>query len=606
MGGILSSLHTSTTGLHTHQLMVDVTGNNIANASDEFYTRQRVIVHPEKPLYYPDYNLGRGVSVDAIQRLHDEFVFSRYSRAATEHNFFDTEFSTLREASTFFPDVEGVGIYNDLEEYFNSWKDIAKNPNDTAQKQVLAKNAMILTRNLNDTKEKLMILQRKKSEELEAQISDANKLGAQIAEINKQMKEMEDAKTLKQANELRDRRDELEFRLREILGGTAFKNKVKANNLASSQLADFDEDYNFTIGRGFSMIDGANFHPIILNKTNNSAGLNRLYIRGYDFKDLDITDKIDEGKAGALIDLYNNGYEGTKVGKLQHYMNLLDSFARGLIEATNTIYAQSGTGEIKSDILEIGKNEALRDTNYNVQMGKFTLFAYNANGDVLAQKDIIIDVSTTMRDIVSQINANTDDNGNNNALDDFDDYFTAYYDDNSRQFKITSKYPTKGLYVGLKDEGTNFTGAFGINRFFAGNDASSINLEYEYRKDSTKIRPWLMPVSGNFDVANMMQQLQYEEVEFYQNKLDKKHMKLNEYYQFTTGAVANQTQEVKITLDTKKSVLEAIKREHLAISQVSVDEEMVNLIKFQGGYAANAKVITTIDRMIETLLGMKQ
>ena len=108
------------------------------------------------------------------------------------------------------------------------------------------------------------------------------------------------------------------------------------------------------------MIDGANFHPIILNKTNNSAGLNRLYIRGYDFKDLDITDKIDEGKAGALIDLYNNGYEGTKVGKLQYYMNLLDSFARGLIEATNTIYAQSGTSEIKSDILEIGKNEALR------------------------------------------------------------------------------------------------------------------------------------------------------------------------------------------------------------------------------------------------------
>ena len=225
---------------------------------------------------------------------------------------------------------------------------------------------------------------------------------------------------------------------------------------------------------------------------------------------------------------------------------------------------------------------------------------------IATKKDIIIDVPTTMRDIVKQINANTDDNNNNNALDDFDDFFTAYYDDEARQFKITSKYPTKGLYVGLEDHGTNFTGAFGINRFFSGNDASSINLEREYRKDSTKIRPWLMPTKGNFDIANMMQQLQYEEVEFYQNKLDKKHMKLNEFYQLTTGAVANQTQEVKITLDTKKSVLEAIKKEHLAISQVSVDEEMVNLIKFQGGYAANAKVITTIDRMIETLLGIKQ
>lgn len=53
-------------------------------------------------------------------------------------------------------------------------------------------------------------------------------------------------------------------------------------------------------------------------------------------------------------------------------------------------------------------------------------------------------------------------------------------------------------------------------------------------------------------------------------------------------------------------MLETIKKEQLSISQVSVDEEMVNLIKFQSGYAANAKVISTIDRMIDTLLGIKQ
>ena len=52
MGGILSSLHTSSTGLNAHQLMVDVTGNNIANASDEFYSRQRVVVAPAKAIVF--------------------------------------------------------------------------------------------------------------------------------------------------------------------------------------------------------------------------------------------------------------------------------------------------------------------------------------------------------------------------------------------------------------------------------------------------------------------------------------------------------------------------------------------------------------------------
>ena len=83
-------------------------------------------------------------------------------------------------------------------------------------------------------------------------------------------------------------------------------------------------------------------------------------------------------------------------------------------------------------------------------------------------------------------------------------------------------------------------------------------------------------------------------------------MRIPEYFQFVTGKVASDTDEVETLQDTKQSVFAAVKKEYLAINQVSIDEEMVNLIKFQSGYAANAKVITTIDRMIETLLGIKQ
>ncbi|MBP6498279.1 MAG: hypothetical protein KA253_06360, partial [Campylobacteraceae bacterium] len=36
-----------------------------------------------------------------------------------------------------------------------------------------------------------------------------------------------------------------------------------------------------------------------------------------------------------------------------------------------------------------------------------------------------------------------------------------------------------------------------------------------------------------------------------------------------------------------------------------VDEELANLMKFQTAYSANAKIITTIDQMLDTLLGIK-
>ncbi|RDU61070.1 flagellar hook-associated protein FlgK [Helicobacter marmotae] len=606
MGGILSSLNTSYTGLQAHQLMVDVTGNNIANASDEFYSRQRVLVRPERPLYFQDYNLGRGVSVETIQRIHDEFVFNRYRKAAEEAQYYDTHFTTLREASAFFPEVDGVGIYNDLEEYFNSWKDLAKNSTDPAQKQVLAKNAQVLSNNIQDTRARLVRLQQKASEELEVTINEVNRIGQEIAHINAKLKEMEDQRELKQANELRDRRDELEYNLQTLVGANVFKNHLKSNASAFPKLADFDDEYVLNIGFGYNIVDGAMFHPIVLKKDDNHLGLNRLFFQGDDFKTVEITDKIIQGKAGSLLSLYNSGADGTRVGKLQDYINHLDIFAKGFIEATNAIYSQSAATQIRSDKLDVWSLNALVDSNYNIKTGSFDIVVYTTQGEEIGRKSINIDETTSMNDVIRAINANTDDNKDNNALNDIDDYFRAYYDNGTREFNILPKNPSQGYYIALQDNGTNFTGAFGLNKFFSGDSAHNIALNFEYAKDATLIRPWLTPVNGNFDVANMMQQLQYEDVDFYTNKYEKKQMRISEYYQFLSGRVANQTEAAQRTKETKDSVLSAVKREHLAITQVSLDEEMVNLIKFQGGYAANAKVITTIDRMIETLLGIKQ
>ena len=606
MGGILSSLNTSYTGLQAHQLMVDVTGNNISNASDEFYSRQRVLVRPEKPLYFQDYNLGRGVSVETIQRIHDEFVFNRYRKAAEEAQYYDTHFTTLREASAFFPEVDGVGIYNDLEEYFNSWKDLAKNSTDPAQKQVLAKNSQVLSTNIKDTRARLVRLQQKASEELEVTINEVNRIAKEIAHINGKIKEMEDQKQLKQANELRDRRDELEYNIQTLVGANVFKNHLDSNASIHPKLADFDDEYVLNIGFGFNIVDGAMYHPIVLKKDDNHLNLNRVYFQGDDFKTVEITDKIVQGKAGSLISLYNSGANGTRVGKIQDYINHLDIFAKGFIEATNSIYSQSAATQIRSDKLDVWSLNALVDSNYNIKEGSFDVVVYSTQGEEIARKTITIDRITTMHDVVKAINENTDDNNDNNALNDVDDYFRAYYDNGTKEFNILSKNPSQGLYVAIQDNGSNFTGAFGLNKFFNGEDAHDIALNQEYAKDATLIRPWLTPVNGNFDVANMMQQLQYDDVDFYVNKYEKKQMRIPEYFQFLAGRVANQTEAAQRTKETKDSVLSAVKKEHLAISQVSLDEEMVNLIKFQGGYAANAKVITTIDRMIETLLGIKQ
>lgn len=85
---------------------------------------------------------------------------------------------------------------------------------------------------------------------------------------------MENNKSLKYVNELRDKWDELEFYLWEFLGGNVFKSSIKINLFIDKDLVDFDESYNFNIGYGFNIIDGFIFYFLVVKEFENKGGLN--------------------------------------------------------------------------------------------------------------------------------------------------------------------------------------------------------------------------------------------------------------------------------------------------------------------------------------------
>ena len=293
------------------------------------------------------------------------------------------------------------------------------------------------------------------------------------------------------------------------------------------------------------------------------------------------------------------------LGKLQVYINDLDTFANGLIEATNNIYAQSSQLSAKSDTLNINSQDALVTSDYNINSGSFKVVMYNKKGEELGSRSVNIDNLTSMQDVLDQLNANIDDNKNGNASDDFDDRFVATYNNETKTFTITSKNPAEEIYISIQDDGTNFAGALGINRFFAGNSADNIELAEPYKSDATLIRAYREPVDGNFEIANLMQQLQYDKITFTSQDGTQQSETISGYFRYIAGRVSSQTERTQITLETKEAVYISVKQEYKAISEVSVDDELINLIKYQSGYSANAKMVSTIDEMLNTLLGLK-
>ncbi|MCL9822830.1 flagellar hook-associated protein FlgK [Helicobacter colisuis] len=608
MGGLLSSLNTPYTGLTGHQVMVDTVSHNIANANNEFYSRQVVRSSAQTPLQTSsNYVIGQGLNILSVERIHDEYTFSRYKKASAEKTFYERSFEGLKEASSYYPEVDGVGIYNDLQNYFNAWKDLSTKSGDSAQKIALAEQASTLANNISNTRDRLVNLQKSLNNELKVAVDEVNRLGEQIAQLNKKIAVYEYKELNQKANDLRDLRDQYEFEINNLIGCDVFKQGVMGSACVNENIADFDDGYTLTVG-GKAIVDGASFHPLTLDNSQNPSGIYTIKYLRSDHKEYNLTNAINEGKVGAILDLIRTedvlDCNGT-LGKLQVYINDLDTFANGLIEATNNIYAQSSQLSAKSDTLNINSQDALVTSDYNINSGSFKVVMYNKKGEELGSRSVNIDNLTSMQDVLDQLNANIDDNKNGNASDDFDDRFIATYNNDTKTFTITSKNPAEEIYISIQDDGTNFAGALGINRFFAGNSADSIELAEPYKSDATLIRAYREPVDGNFEIANLMQQLQYDKITFTSQDGTQQSETISGYFRYIAGRVSSQTESTQITLETKEAVYISVKQEYKAISEVSVDDELINLIKYQSGYSANAKMVSTIDEMLNTLLGLK-
>jgi flagellar hook-associated protein 1 FlgK len=161
------------------------------------------------------------------------------------------------------------------------------------------------------------------------------------------------------------------------------------------------------------------------------------------------------------------------------------------------------------------------------------------------------------------------------------------------------------IYVGLDNDTANFGGAFGVNKFFDGNNAKTIKLRDSLAQNPSNIHAYKTPNEGDNEVANAILQLQFENITFHVGNTTTQNT-ITGFYSQMTSSLANQAEIVSSKKETTQTLLTSIQNEYYSISGVNIDEELINLEKFQRGYQANAKVITTINQMLDALFSIKQ
>jgi flagellar hook-associated protein 1 FlgK len=78
----------------------------------------------------------------------------------------------------------------------------------------------------------------------------------------------------------------------------------------------------------------------------------------------------------------------------------------------------------------------------------------------------------------------------------------------------------------------------------------------------------------------------------------------NEYFNSLIGKVGADVQAADFNHDHQSSMVQNLENYRQEVSGVSLDEEMINLVKYQHGYNAAAKLITTANEMIDSLIAM--
>ncbi len=153
--------------------------------------------------------------------------------------------------------------------------------------------------------------------------------------------------------------------------------------------------------------------------------------------------------------------------------------------------------------------------------------------------------------------------------------------------------------------------ALGINTFFSGSGADDIAVNSQVHNNTHLIASG--QVNGQFQInagdnatATAIGKLVDKPVTITTLWKTVDNQTISQYYANLVTTVGADRRLSKTNTEYHGALTDDLSERVASVTGVNMDEEMSNLIKFQHSYTAAAKLITTADQMLQTLLGLKQ
>lgn len=559
MSDIGRVLNTAKQAILSELAAINTTGSNIANVNTPNYSRLRPVFSTVGAGSGGERDQA-GVEISNIERVYDRYIESQIAEANRQLGYYEARKNALSRVESVINESSGGGLSDLMNRFWTAWSDLSANPGGAAEREVLVTVAENLASVFRQQSEELWRIRRDMNANLVDVVSDINAFAAEISALNGQITAIEvDGGN---AGDLRDRRTAL---LKEI-----------SSNINIQSYEDGASGLNIFLANGMALVQGSSSWKLRLEVSHAESGFYDVYIEGSTtVQNSDITG----GKMGAYLEMRDTTLKG--------YLDKLNTLAENFIQKVNS------------------QHRLGYDQNGNHGGDFFEPVSEAAHMRVAAA--ILADAEKIAA------SATVDGDGDNarliGAIKD-EAMFAAAGSATVTNFDADADVPAASIEITAIDQAfKSTTGPIVLTRGATASDWTVVSHGGYTNLSVLSAAPGalMLDLNGSGDaglaVALTGTWEEGDTLSFSLN-LDGRKSTLNEFFGALTAGVGQDVFNASRELERQTAVSNQLIAQRESVSGVSIDEEMLNLMKFQAAYNAAGKLVQTLEEILDMTINL--
>lgn len=528
------------TGLNAAQVGIRTTEHNIANVNTAGYRRQETVLAATKAQYTSAGYVGTGTSVSSVRQLYSRFLDNEVLQNQAQLSRHETYTAQASQIDKMLGDA-GSGLSTALDNYFAAINEVANDPTSNAARQNLLSAGNNLAGRINTLDTKLKSMRAASNSDIEAIARQANALSTRIAGLNSSIARDEGVNG-RPANDLRDQRQQLIADLNKLIN--------------VSTVEQSDGSLNLFIGSGQPLVVGELAYTL---SAETDPGDSTLKVPALSLGASTIT--LDSG-------LISGGQLGGLLAQREEVLlPALDDLNVISMAVASSVNAQHRLG-----------------LDYNLDAGEdfFT-------NPVVAQGGTLGELNMTITDdlLLDRVGYRIEFNGPD-------------YDVTVLSTGVTTNYAN---LAAVNAAGLGFTLAAGLPAPAAGESWVIGDYAGQMRMELTatsQVAAAGAAANGPGDNSNMLELAGLRT----KTVLNNDTRSFAEAYNETVSRTASLAAEADLSQSAFTALVQQATASQQEVSGVNLDEEAVNLIRYQQAYQAAARAMQIASSLFDEVLGI--